>query len=310
MMKRLIVLMAILAVMLVAAVPAMAQDSSGGDEISVTGMLREGLPADVVGDGTHAIVDEATGTLYALRSAGADLDAYAGQSVTVYGTLTPGEDFPGNGGIASGTLPSIDVSRIESSDQPSITTPATYTVTFELAVEGQPPAGTTFFAQGPVDPRLADGGGIYQLTDPDGDGIYTASTVVPPGDYPVSFVQGVSTVLCDPTFGGTCPGEPVSVIEDLGTVSVGQDTAYSASVSFDGQVAPTPGGPSTGEGAGTTASDQYTEGAATGGTMGPSENNGILATILPDTGGISLGVLGAGVLLLGAGILTTRRFLP
>lgn len=300
MMKKLMVLMVMLAMMLVAAAPAMAQDSSGSGEISATGVLRAGLPADVIGDGTHSIVDETTNTLYALRSAGADLDAYVGQSVTVYGTLTPGEELPNSEGIATSTLPSIDVSQIEApSVDPVTLTPASYTVTFELAVQGQPPAGTTFFAQGPVDPRLADASNSYQLTDPDGDGVYTASTTVPPGDYPVSFLQGVSTVLCDPTFGGTCPGEPVSVIEDLGTVSVGQDTTYSANVSFDGQVVPEKE---------TTSGDQYTTGPATGGTVAPSGDKGILATVLPDTGGLPLGVLGAGVLLLGAGTLAARRF--
>ncbi len=295
MMKKLIVLMVMLAMMLVAAAPAMAQDSSGSGEISATGVLRAGLPADVIGDGTHSIVDETTNTLYALRSAGADLDAYVGQPVTVYGALIPGEELPNSEGIATGTLPSIDVSRID----PGTPTPASYTVSFELTVEGQPPAGATFFAQGPVDPALADASNSYQLTDPDGDGVYTASTTVPPGDYPVSFVQGVSTVLCDPTFGGTCPGEPVSVIEDLGTVSVGQDTTYSANVSFDGQVVPEKE---------TTSGDQYTTGPATGGTVAPSGDKGILATVLPDTGGLPLGVLGAGVLLLGAGTLAARRF--
>ena len=111
--QRLVILMAVLAIMLVVAAPAMAQDSSEGGETAATGILRAGLPVDVVGEGTHSITDEATGTLYALRSAGVGLDAYVGQSVTVYGALTPGEDFPGSGGIASGTLPSIDVSRIE-----------------------------------------------------------------------------------------------------------------------------------------------------------------------------------------------------
>lgn len=52
-------------------------------------------PAGRRGFGTHSIEDEATGTLYALRSAGADLDSHVGQRATVYGALTPGEEGTG-----------------------------------------------------------------------------------------------------------------------------------------------------------------------------------------------------------------------
>ncbi|MDP9437647.1 MAG: YobA family protein [Actinomycetota bacterium] len=120
--KRLVVLLGMLTLALTAALPvAFAQETPqyGGEEVSATGVLVEGLPQDVGGFGTHSISDEATGTLYALRSAGADLASHEGQRVTVYGTLTPGEEGSGEGDFeASGTLPTIDVTRVEPADDP------------------------------------------------------------------------------------------------------------------------------------------------------------------------------------------------
>ncbi len=96
--KRLVVLLGMLTVLLTTAVPAFAQETSqyGVEDVSATGVIFDGLPQDVGGFGTHSIEDEATGTLYALRSAGADLDSHVvGQRATVYGALTPGEEGTG-----------------------------------------------------------------------------------------------------------------------------------------------------------------------------------------------------------------------
>jgi LPXTG-motif cell wall-anchored protein len=115
------------------------------------------------------------------------------------------------------------------------------TLTFELTVEGNPPADATFFGN----VRLGEGGpGVFvPLTDPDGDGFYTGSATVPrflpgprplpPGVEPVSLqvliVQGTGQVSIPA--GALRPGEPTRVIEDFGFVRI-EDRTLSASVSF------------------------------------------------------------------------------
>ena len=71
----------------------------------------------------------------------------------------------------------------------------TATLSFELAVEGNPPANATFF--GNVQTGEGGPGTFVPLTDPDGDGVYTGATTtprfgpgprpVPPGVEPLSF---------------------------------------------------------------------------------------------------------------------------
>ncbi len=60
--NRFLVLMAVLAALLAAAVPGFAQE-----QVSATGVLLPGLPADVGTNGTHAITDEASATVYVSR---------------------------------------------------------------------------------------------------------------------------------------------------------------------------------------------------------------------------------------------------
>ena len=59
--------------------------------------------------GTHAIMDEASGDRYALRSESVDLNSYTGRRVTVYRTPVPGYE---NGQIEGGP-PHLNVTRIE-----------------------------------------------------------------------------------------------------------------------------------------------------------------------------------------------------
>lgn len=210
MVKRFFILVAVLALMLAAAVPAaLAQEQA-----SATGVLRAGLPADVGGLGTHSISDEATGELYALRSAGADLDSYVGQQVTVYGALTPGKEGSGEEGFGgSGTLPSIDVTRVEPAG--GSIEGEEITATFELAVECEPPAGTTFFASASQQ--------TVGLEDPDGDGVYEGSLTLPAdfGTFPanVAILAG-------------SPEDPVQEIKYFGEVMLEDGDHFSASASF------------------------------------------------------------------------------
>lgn len=106
------------------------------------------------------------------------------------------------------------------------------TLSFELTVEGEPPADAAFF--GNVHTGEGGPGRYVPLADPEDDGVYTGSTIVdrfgpgprpvPPGVEPVSFpvkiVQGTD-------------GEAFRSIKDFGTVKLDGDKMFSARVSFD-----------------------------------------------------------------------------
>ncbi len=100
-MKRLAILVMVVAMALAA--PALAQES-----VTATGTIEEaGVTTYMYG--THVIVDEQTGTFYALGSDVVDLDAYTGQQVTVYGYLVPGYEY----GQVEGGPPLVDVTWVE-----------------------------------------------------------------------------------------------------------------------------------------------------------------------------------------------------
>lgn len=165
------------------------------------------------------------------------------------------------------------------------TAPATGAVTFsfELAVEGEPPTDATFFGV------FGYEAGMVQLTDPDGDGLYTGSVETGGSlePQPVRIVQGTGTQPSVVT--GVQPGEPVTTIKDFGVVPIQEGVnTFSASVSF--------AEPSNGN-------EQYT-------TKEPTAPRGE-TEILPDTGGLPLLALGVGFLLLAAILLgrqTPRRY--
>src|SRR5918998_4931207 len=327
--KRLLVPMVVLAAMLGVAVPAFAQG-----QVSATGVLVAGLPADVGSNGTHSITDQASATVYALSSETVDLDAYVGQRVTVYGALIPGGTSSDEAGFeGNGTLPSIDVTRIEPADDsnPDPTTDTRATFDFELTVEGTPPEGARFFGAVPAEGCIS-----VPLADPDGDNVFTgsldvprfASGPVPPPDaepvsLPVQIVQADS---------GASPCDPTTVIRDFGTVPASDDT-FRASTSFegndDGTTTPEPGngggtddsegpgsggsdnggsggsGSSSGSDSGGSGSGGFGNDAASGGS--PSGVTSGITGLLPSTGGgVALWVLGAGILLIGGGLLVRK----
>ena len=231
-MKKLTMIAAVLMVALTAltalattTTPVRAQDamtdqydpsSAGGEEVSATGVLRAGLPADVLGDGTHSITDDSTNTLYALRSAGPDLDAYVDQPVTVSGTLTPGEDLPNSNGIANSTLPSIEVTGIEPAGDGRA---ETVRVAFRLSLEGTVPEGEVFGVDYPVggqqpadvplctsDPAtvgpagpLCENGGVYEggAEVPAGEPVQFAFQKFAGGENPENFYADTQTFTED-----------------------------------------------------------------------------------------------------------------
>ena len=276
--KRLAVLMGMLAVVLgTLAVPAMAQEEGYQDqyadearEIVDMGVIEQAGP-----DGGYVLTDGVGTVLYGLTSAEQDFGAYAGKMVTVWGTLLPaGEGEP---------YPALDVTRIERVYGPGDRVAAT----FELAVEGEPPAGTTFFGQ--VGSPGDDVSYYSTLKDPDGDGTYVGSADVSllggtgPGGptYSVAIRQG------DPAAEETW--EP---IRDFGQVRFeeGETYSFSASVSFDGDGAPTVSGD--------------TNDVPGGGVPEAGGNEG--TKTLPFTGGVLPVAAAVGALLIAGGLISRR----
>lgn len=159
--KRLIILVGMLAVLLISANSALAQAFPPGT-ITVAGVLERVDTGS--GDGpSFSVTDEASGQEYLLLAApDSPLAGSVGERVIVDGILraAPGGtvlDVVGFTPERAGGPPPDDVEMV--------------TVTFELTVEGKPPADATFFG--------AIGGGgaprYVPLTDPDSDGVYTGS---------------------------------------------------------------------------------------------------------------------------------------
>ena len=307
-----IVLALMLAALLAGAAPAFAQQGP----ITATGVLERAAPHGEDPEPIYAITDEVTGTSYELISGFVNLESYVGQRVTIQGTPVPGPGDPSR-------PPLLNVTQVEPVDGPSPSDEAT--LSFELTVEGDPPADATFFGFIP-----AEGGMSVRLTDPDSDGLYTGSMIVdkygpgprpvPPGTEPVSLpvqiVQGTGTIGSD----GTHPGEPIRVIKDFGSVKMDGDKTFSASVSFG----TTPGEETTGGAAEPTGDNGEMSGANRGSSSGTVQGDeraqeGIPGAVgdafgnlsrggLPDTGGGWAVLLLVGAALIGGGWLLVRRF--
>ena len=169
----------------------------------------------------------------------------------------------------------------------------TSTLSFELRAECRPPTGTDLLGAATLD--LGDVGPVewVRLTDPNGDGTYSGSMEVPTGVLAsVWMAQGVER---QDGREGPIPGESYAVIEHFGMMTLEEDKTFTASVSFcDG------GG-----------SEQYGGGQydlVSGGTVSsPSSGNDTGLAQLPATGGALL-TLGTGALLVGGGLLIRKIF--
>jgi hypothetical protein len=271
--KRATVIAGMLTILLAAAVPTLAQQ-----KVEATGYLSPVYPQDTY---SHLLNDEATGATYFARSEVVDLDSYDdGQRVVARGAAATDERQP---------EPILKVIEVEPAEDPSPR--ETATLTFELAVEGEPPADATFFGS-----VRAEGSRYVPLTDPDGDGLYTGSTTAsrfPPGtrplppdtepvSLPIQIVQGTGTQSTNED-DSPRPGEPTRVIEDFGLVQV-EDKTLSASVSFEG------------DREGYTTADP-----------GNDDSGDIIESLLPGTGGgVVLAALGMAALLIVGGLLARR----
>ena len=303
-----------LAAMLVAAVPAMAQET---EEAAFTGVI-EAIDTNPPGKSPYGLYFEEFGSGYFLRGE-ADFAAYEGQTVTVYGTTEVIED----GGII------MDVSRIEPEDAEG----AQWTLGFEVAVEGEVPEGTNLSGS------LPDGFNV-PLADDDGDGVYTGGVTFPARFYDNAPQDGASDGPVEVLLYGNTTGTPEGYFEikNFGATPIEDGQTFSASYSFEGatgveeQTTPVEAtSPSGGTTMGETtapANVQYEDGRGTATAAGIDLNEdgtideadgefavqmseaGAEATpeegALPDTGGILLPLVGAGLLISAGGLLIRR----
>ncbi len=232
----------LLAALLMAPAPALAQQSSPGP-ITVTGTLFERAFNTNNPNPDYGLLDEATGTGYIIEDSGSIAD-FVGKRITVEG-IPRLNDGP----------PILEVISFAPTDPPgSDPTDTSATLSFELAVEGEPPLGTAFLGFIP-----AEGGIRVPLADSDDDGVYTGSTTVemfgpgprpvPTGTEPVSLpVQIVQN-----------NGGNLEVIRDFGVVPIDGDKTFEARVNFERDGAGTALDPST--------PDTNTEGSASDGGL-------------------------------------------
>ncbi|CAA9454458.1 MAG: hypothetical protein AVDCRST_MAG14-1380 [uncultured Rubrobacteraceae bacterium] len=278
-----LLLATVLAAMLAAASPALAESEP---VFEATGVLEK-PEVTTYQYGTHAITDEASGNRYALQSQSVDLDAYAGERVTVSGAPVPGYQD----GQVEGGPDLLRVDQVEPADGPPGPPPGEEfaRLSFELTVECEPPAGATFLGFTTLESVMTT-----PLTDPDGDGLYTGSMTVnkfPPGPRPVpSDIEPISLspvrIVQGPPTGSSALGPEFRVIKDFGSVELDEDKTLAASVSF---------------------CDGGDSGGSDGGGSDNSSGGGSGMKVLPATGGTTLPTVGlVGALLLVGGLLARR----
>lgn len=314
-MRKTILLSAMLAIMLMGGVPALAQGVADGSN-RVSGDGSDAPPAEDPG-GIVGTLTDVSGSVVLVEEDPSDwtdpmgppenspgspkgyftvteeteiLDARGGEPVPAnFGDLVVGQIVEATyaGAVAEsyptqGNAGSIVILE-DGGPPPGPPTGEEFaTLSFELAIECEPPPYATFLGFTSLESVMTT-----PLSDPDGDGLYTGSMTVnrfppgprpvPPGVEPIS-LSPVRIVQGPPT--GTGPlGPEFRVIEDFGTVKLDEDKTLEASVSFCED-----GGSGNGDGSGT-ADDIKT---------------------LPATSGALPIAAGAGALLIAAGFLLRR----
>ncbi len=111
------------------------------------------------------------------------------------------------------------------STMPTQAQQASVTLNFSVTVAGAPCANSTYFAV------LAVQGSEFfgiQLTDADGDRVYTGSTQAGAGTvYRVELVQGTGTIT-SPISSNPFPGTPIVVLKDFGDVTLTANQTFAA----------------------------------------------------------------------------------
>lgn len=266
-MRKTFLLAATLAMMLIGAVPALAQGVTDESE-RVSGDGSEAPPAEDSGSITGTVTD-ISGSVVLVEEDPSDWGDPTGPpegspgSPKGYFTVTEetelldergGEAAPATfGDLAVGQIVEATYAGAVAESYPTQGTAASVviledggpppgpptgedfaTLSFELAVECVPPPYATFLGFTSLESVMTT-----PLNDPDGDGLYTGSMTVdrfppgprpvPPGVEPIS-LSPVRIVQGPPT--GTGPlGPEYRVIEDFGTVTLDGDKTFEASIS-------------------------------------------------------------------------------
>jgi hypothetical protein len=301
---RFVFAMVLVAMLVLQAGPALAQQGPSGQyepEGQDVGEAFEGFGIVEFGgqrDGTPIYglaVDPETG--YYMEG-DFDFGAFEGQRVFATGQIS-----------TSGEARVLQVESIEAAG----TSDEGRTVTFELTTEGTVPDGESFYAYAPD-------GYARQLTDPDGDGVYTGELAFPAENYPVDQPIPLS-------IGGLRDAEYPNgyTLRDFGPTAVEDGQTLSATYAFGARqdeesIEPTTASASAGA---TTAS--ASAGATTpeptvfgeGAQAEPADNargsifeQGGALGFLPDSGGTAILVLAGGALLVGGGLLAFRFLGP
>lgn len=274
--------------------------SSGFRSVYTAVGVLERLGPDPSGDPTpsYSITDEETGASYKLISGFLNLEPFVGERVLVYGV--PGAGLPALGGGPRG----LNVTEV----YPLGESAETVTVTFELGVDGEVPEGQTLAM------RLGSGSPSRFYEGPPGEVAFCATNGNP--NFPTCEDGG--------TYSGTLEvpaGEPIPF--DYVRLGNGGEAFYSDTRTFDEDATvrvtydadSEDGGDGGGSGGGSDSGGSSGSGSSgSGGSDNDAESSGSLSGVtsgirgmLPSTGGgVALWVLGAGVLLVGGGLLVRK----
>ena len=267
--KRLAVVVAMAAMTATTAVPAFAQQAQEAGPTGGTAASGQYAPEAAAQGG-----EDCTLTTYPEQPCPPQEEAGgAGPG----GAIVPGEVGAGSGQYGPG-------GSTEAQGEEAI--PEDRTLNFELAVEGEPPAGATFSA-------VAPGANITELTDPDGDDVYTGSLTATAGSYP----------RCVPVevFGKNSPDEVSYEIWNESRFCFKDGDTFSASYSFGDS-----GSGGTGGGSGGSKGGAMVSGGSVVSSGGTAQGASPIASVLPTTGGVLPVAGAAGALLLAGGLLLRR----
>lgn len=122
------------------------------------------------------------------------------------------------------------------STMPAHAQQAAVTLSFSITVAGAPCANATYFAV--IGVPQSDFYGV-QLTDADGDRVYTGTTQVAAGNpFRIQLVQGTGT-LQSPTSSNPFPGTPSTILRDFGDVTSTANQTFTASAAGCATLPPT-----------------------------------------------------------------------
>lgn len=307
--KKLLVFVGMMAVLIVAAVPAFAQG-----QYTATGVLERSARVTEDPEPTYAITDEATGRSYELFSGFVDLEPHVGERVLVYGVAGAGLSQP------DGAPRGLNVTEVV----PLGASGEAVTVTFDLAVDGEVPEGQTLAL------RLGNGPPSRFYEGPAGDAVFCATNGNPnlpvcedggtysdalqvPADRPVTFeyvrlgegsevfYSDTRTFTRDDTVSAT-----YTVPEDAKDSSANPDIGNGVSGGHGGSA-------NSSGNSGSGGSGSVTGGSGSGNSSNPGSSGeanaggGVKAKELPKTGGATLPIAGVGgALLVGGGLLIRR----